>query len=364
MKTRIQERLLAYDQRHLLRDLDALHEEQLERLAFQLDRWSEKSLQQQRASWQNPRAPLVIEPFPMKEEPMLQEKPFKKTAVLFLAGGQGSRLGFEGPKGCYPLFGKSLFERHCEKMKSSAPIAILTSLLNHQEVISFFEEKSCFGRTRPAFFPQSTLPLLNDEGHWMWREPGNIAEGPDGNGSVFAAMQEHGLIDRFEGEGIETVHIVPIDNPLADPLDETFSAHHEKSGAELSVKCIRLQDAKEPMGRLVQIDGQLVIVESSELSEVQQQECLYANTNLFAMDLAFIKRLSKEDFPLHWARRTMPIWENKKIIRKEIWKAERFIVDACFYTKKTFIHLSARESCYAALKEKKSIGELEKRLMV
>lgn len=360
MESEVKERLSFFGQEHLLSNLKRFSKEEIETCAMQLRRWRQGEIERQRISWEKREVRHVFEPF---GDPALRTSGHsnKKSAALFLAGGQGSRLEFDGPKGCYPLFGKTLFQMHCEKIPPNAPTAILTSLLNHRETLSFFERQGYFGLQKLSFFCQETLPLFDAEGKWFWMGKGKIAEGPDGNGSVFAAMDAAGVLQRFEAEGVERIHIVPVDNPLADPFDPELAAFHEESGADLSLKCIRLEDSEEPMGRLVRVGGRLAVAEFAELTAEQRAQNRFANTGLLAIDLNLAKALAKKHFPLHWAwRKTSALVEGKRFA----WKAERFIVDALLFAERGSALFSKRDSCYAPLKEKKSIGEIERLLVV
>jgi len=350
--------LTQFGQEHLLVDVQNREECLQQLLSF---RPEEIALQQ--TSWQQREKRLTFEPF-CDPVTRVEGYPTKRSAAIFLAGGQGSRLGVDGPKGCYPLLGKTLFERHCEKIRRDAPVVILTSRLNHGETLSFFKQKEWFGLQKLSFCCQETLPLFDENGKWFWRAPGQIADGPDGNGSLFLALERSGVLQRLEEEGIETLHIVPIDNPLADPFDPQLAAFHEMSDADLSLKCIYLEDSQEPMGRLVRVEGRLSVVEFAELSEEQRLQNRYANTGLFVMKLSFARLLAKKNFPLHWAWRSSPVWSLGRQGKCFAWKAERFIVDALFYAKRACALACERSSCYAALKEKKSIGEIEKLFVV
>ena len=348
MKNEAEELFSRFGQEHLIADLARFTEEEAAECVLQLRRWQPEDLH---ASWQKRERNHVFEPFLDPGSP-LPGRGKKKGAALFLAGGQGSRLGFEGPKGCYPLLGKTLFQRHFEKMRPDALAAVLTSRLNHQETVSYFDRQNRFGVEKLFFFSQDTLPLLDEEGKWFWAARGQIAEGPDGNGSVFSALERSGVLERMENDGVEILHIVPVDNPLADPFDPELAAFHEASGADLSLKCIRLEESEEPMGRLVRIGGRPAIAEFAELTAAQRMENRFANTGLFILNLALAKRLAKKKIPLHWA------W------KKNAWKGERFITDALEFAERTSVLFSERNSCYAPLKEKKSIGEIERLLVV
>jgi UDP-N-acetylglucosamine/UDP-N-acetylgalactosamine diphosphorylase len=228
---------------------------------------------------------------------------------------------------------------------------VLTSPQNHQETKAFFAR----GPTgcRVHFFEQPMLPLFNESLRWFWASPGRIAEGPDGNGSVFAAFAKSGLLNQFLQMGVEAVKIIPVDNPLAGNCPN-FSPL-----GDLCIKCIQLNDPQEPMGRLVCQGGKMAVAEFAELFPEQRQRFCLANTGLLTIDLHLIQELAKQKFPLHWAWKETDCWENGQMNRKFAWKRERFIVDALAFAKKPCAILALRERCYAPLKEKNSIPVIE-----
>jgi UDP-N-acetylglucosamine/UDP-N-acetylgalactosamine diphosphorylase len=366
MRNKLKESLLLYDQEHLIGDVDSMNESDIVRCAEQIRQWSFDLVFEQKRSWQTRRSLLFFEL--LKECLQSQDQQIgaqPRIGILILAGGQGSRLGISGPKGCFPLLGKSLFERHCEKIRmKNAPLAILTSSLNHQETVTFFEKNHLFGLQDVTFFSQKTLPLLDETGHWFWEEKGHVAEGADGNGSVFQSFLQAGVWDRFAQKGVEAVHIVPVDNPLADPFDPVFLSFYKACQADLAVKCFRLADPIEPTGRLVQRGLQLGIAEFAELTDEQRNRNLFANTGLLAIDIHLMRFLANQIFPLHWACRAATHWENGKSYKKDSWKAERFIVDALSYAKNGRTICHPREECYAPLKEKNSIPQGERMLLI
>ncbi len=346
-----------FNQEHLISALSLCTEVELEQCEQQVRRYSPEMVFEQKASWQKRETLLVFEPMPgcVNASDQKVRPSIKKTAALILAGGQGSRLGINGPKGCFPILGKSLFERLCEKI-ADGPAAIMTSRLNHNDTLVFFREHRSFGLPKIMFFSQDALPLLDETGRWFWEAPGRLAEGADGNGSVFKAFEQSGLLQKFIDQGIELVHIVPVDNPLADPFDPVFSSFHADAKADLSIKCIRLKDPNEPTGRLVNLKNRLAIAEFAELSGLQREQNLFANTGLLAIDVSLMSLLAKQTFPLHWARRKTPSG-------KWAWKGERFIVDALLYAQNAQAICYPREACFAPLKEKNSLDEIERLLL-
>ena len=350
MRNAVRDGLALFGQSHLICDLENWSGKEWQSCFDQMKSYPLD------AAEKRPNQPLIVEPWNecVRHEDLPAGLPRKKRGAIILAGGQGSRLGFAGPKGCFPILGKSLFAWHSETIAADA-LAIMTSPLNHDETVAFFRQNDSFGRD-VAFFQQTALPFLDEAGRWFWEAPGRIAEGPDGNGSVFAAFEKSGLLRQFALAGIETVQIVPVDNVLAGSAWQQIEA-------DLSLRCIRLDDPEEAMGRLVRMNGKMAIAEFAELSPVQRQQNILANTGLLSIDIRLFQKLAKQNFSLHWAWKTIAAWENGKTFRKFAWKRERFIVDALAYAEKARAICCPRESCYAPLKEKNSIPRIERLLL-
>lgn len=264
--------------------------------------------------------------------------------VIILAGGEGSRCGAKGAKGMIPLLGKSLFERICEKVRGRAPLAILTSSKNRQAIFQFFQENHFFGIEDLSFFSQGTLPLLNDQGEDYLDPSGAVVEGSDGNGSLFEAFASSGVLALWEKKGVKAVHVVPVDNPIADPLDPLLVQE-----ADLTFLCIKLSNPEEPLGRFIQ--ERASIVEFAELTPEQRRQELLANTGIYAFSMPLMHELANKKFPIH------------KVWRSSAWKREKFIVDALAFAKDIRAIPVPREQYYAALKEKSSIPEIERLLL-
>lgn len=267
----------------------------------------------------------------------------KGAACVILAGGQGSRLGFEGPKGLFPVLNKSLFEYLCEKTAVEMPIAVMTSPLNEAETIDFFRKKEFFGR-RVHFFQQTVVPLLDER----YRE---VGVAPDGNGCVFQRLVESGLVDQFEREGIDTVLIIPVENPLADPSDRKLIGHRRSVGADVVVKCIA-RKVGESMGVLVEEEGRVRVAEYVELTgeELESREFSLAYTGQMAVSLPFVRRAARVQLPYHWIK------------KKGAWKRERFLFDAWEAAEKISVVCYPREMCYAPVKGMESLGKVEEAL--
>jgi UDP-N-acetylglucosamine/UDP-N-acetylgalactosamine diphosphorylase len=277
-----------------------------------------------------------------------------KVAALILAGGQGSRLGTPQPKALIPITlirKKSLLQFFYEKklaaskaFKTSLQMAVMTSPDNHcalQEHVSSLD-----------FFSQNVVPLMNEEGNWMLRGPGKLACGPDGNGHSLRLLMESGIGKKWKAQGIEYVIVLPIDNPLADPFDATLCGYHAMTGREATVKAIRRSDSTEKVGILIRRDGNIAIQEYSELPE--SIDAPLAHIGLFCFSLSFIEKVASTTLPWH------------VVLKKGVWKFERFIFDVLYHTTKCGVIVYPRDETYAPLKNftgDKSIQTVQQALL-
>src|SRR5262245_36186652 len=162
-----------------------------------------------------------------------------EVAVLLVAGGQGSRLNFDHPKGQYPVgpvSGKTLFQVHAEKVlalsrryAAALPFLIMTSDATHDETVAFFEQNDFFGlpRDEVAFFQQGMMPALDlDTGQLLLEEPHRLFLSPDGHGGTLTALKGSGLLEQMKGRGVRHVFYFQVDNPLVKVADPVFLGHH------------------------------------------------------------------------------------------------------------------------------------------
>ncbi len=199
------------------------------------------------------------------------------VAALTVAGGQASRLGWEAPKGVYPigpLSGWSLFEIFARKLRASAaryrfrPLwYVMTSPQNDAQTRTFFEEQRWFGLdpARVFFFPQSMLPALSPEGRVLRAAPGRLFLAPTGHGGVLSALRGTGALEHAREHGVERFSYFQVDNPLVVPFDPLFLGLHRLEGARMSSKVVEKRDAAEKVGVLAWDQGKLGCIEYSDL---------------------------------------------------------------------------------------------------
>lgn len=207
-----------------------------------------------------------------------------RVAAFTVAGGQGTRLGFDGPKGTFPVTpvkGKTLFQVFAEKILAAGrrygrpiPWYIMTSHQNHEATESFFEEHRYFGldRARVRFFRQGRMPAVTPEGKIMLETTGSIALSPDGHGGSLRALERSGALDAMQADGIDTISYFQVDNPLVRCIDPTFIGWHLRSRSEMTSKMVPKAYAGEKVGHFCRQHGRIVVIEYSDLPASHQQE--------------------------------------------------------------------------------------------
>ncbi len=274
-----------------------------------------------------------------------------KVGVLLVAGGQGSRLGFEGPKGAYsigPVSGASLFYFHTRKILALSnrygvriPFYIMTSDVNDAATREHFAENDFFGLNPDdvIFFTQGMWPALDMEGRIMMDQPGHIFMSPDGHGGTLSALDQRGCLADMEQRGIETIFFFQVDNPLIEIADPAFIGVHAAQQADLSIKLCAKREPLEGLGVVVERDGHFEMVEYTELSHEQAHQLTdegelyfkYGSVAIHLFSYEFLRAEATCDMPLHVAYKKIPYCDAAgKVIKPETnsgCKFEKFIFD-------------------------------------
>jgi UDP-N-acetylglucosamine/UDP-N-acetylgalactosamine diphosphorylase len=252
-----------------------------------------------------------------------------RVAAFTVAGGQGTRLGYDGPKGTFPVTpvrGKSLFAVFAEKLDAAGrrygrPLHwfIMTSHQNHGATEAYFAEHRHFGLDpgRVHLFRQGRMPAVDFSGKILLEAPGAIALSPDGHGGSLRALERSGALDLMAAEGIDTLSYFQVDNPLVRCVDPAFLGWHRLRGSEMSSKTVPKAHAGEKLGHFCLLRGQLVVIEYSDLPEALQRETDPANGELryrsgsiaiHALDREFIRRMARGSggLPFHRADKKIP----------------------------------------------------------
>jgi UDP-N-acetylglucosamine/UDP-N-acetylgalactosamine diphosphorylase len=211
-----------------------------------------------------------------------------QVAALVLAGGQGTRLGYDGPKGMYNIglpSGRSLFAMMALRIKKlgqlasddgsdggnntvAIPFNIMTSPLNHAATVDYFESNDYFGLGKDSvfMFQQGMLPCLTQDGKIIMESRHKVAMAPDGNGGVYASLLQSGALANMTSKGVKYLHIFSIDNALVKPLDPVFIGYCLDQGADCGNKVVWKAHAHEKVGVVASKAGKPCIVEYSEIT--------------------------------------------------------------------------------------------------
>ncbi|MBE7491013.1 MAG: UTP--glucose-1-phosphate uridylyltransferase [Planctomycetes bacterium] len=280
-----------------------------------------------------------------------------EVAVILVAGGQGTRLGFDGPKGCFPILplsGMTLFEVFARKLRRAGrdygripPLYVMVGNHNEQATTAFFEQHGFFGLNPDdvRFFAQSELPGLDDSGKLVMAGPDALWTAPDGHGGVVSALHQKGMLADMRARGVRYASYIQVDNPQIPVADPAFLGLHISEGAEVSLKVVRKTDPAEKVGIFCLDDGVPCIVEYTEFTPEDSRRSdengrlvwWQGSIAVHVFGIEFLQRLADTgtQLPLHAAR--------KKAGEAEVWKFERFVFDT--------IPLAARVVCLEVPRE-------------
>ena len=282
-----------------------------------------------------------------------------EVAVVLVAGGQGTRLGFDGPKGTYPIgpvSASSLFQIHAEKIVAlgrrhgrSIPLYIMTSPDNHEATTQFFEENERFGLEHVRLFVQGQMPAVDRaSGKILLAESGHVALGPDGHGGTLRALAAPGpngsasCLDEMRQRRISTLFYFQVDNPLVKIAEPAFLGLHRGAEAEVSFKVVEKVMPDEKVGVVVEVEGRPCVIEYSDLPpELGEKRTPDGRLELWAgsvaihvFERAFIERIAtgRAGLPFHRAIKKVPFvdGEGRLVEPREpnAVKFETFIFDA------------------------------------
>ncbi|MBN2019882.1 MAG: UDPGP type 1 family protein [Sedimentisphaerales bacterium] len=315
-----------------------------------------------------------------------------KVAAFIVAGGQGTRLGFDGPKGDFPISpvkNKTLFGIFAEilaalfqKYNALCPWYIMTSPLNHQQTLDIFSANGYYGLDKQNIFifQQGTLPNFSIDGKILLSDIDTVASSPDGHGGSLLALYKSGALADMKKRGVEFISYFQIDNPLVSVLDPLFIGLHALDGAEMSSKAVTKTGPLEKVGNFCLADGKVTVIEYSDLPcELAQKRnpdgSLVFNLGSIAIHIisvSFVERLNKEglSLPLHRAVKKIPHIDDQgnhvNPTTPSGIKLETFIFDALPLAKKSIILQTIRSEEFAPTKNAAGSDSVEttKQMMI
>ncbi len=252
-----------------------------------------------------------------------------KVAYVLVAGGQASRLGYDGPKGAFPVgpvTGRTLFEVHARRLRAAAlrygcrtPWFVMTSQANDAPTRAIFEENGHFGLPAEdvVFFSQDMIPALDDDGKILLSRKAGLFLAPNGHGGVLGALATSGALGTMRERGVDLISYFQVDNPLVRPADPLFLGLHRRSKAGMSTKVVEKTEPDEKVGVLGVRGGRIGIVEYSDLSEELRQardssgrlRFRAGNIAVHALDVKFAEEVTRGGLQLPWhlARKRMTV---------------------------------------------------------
>ena len=391
----LRQRLRQHGQEHLLDAFEKLHEAERGALLRDLERLDLaelRALHGKREQKDTLPARDRIEPLP---QPIIKEEDREafevagegaiadgKVAYLVVAGGQGTRLGFDQPKGMFPIgpiSRKSLFQLHAEKVLAlhrlfgaRIPFLVMTSPATDEATRQYFKRKNYF-RLPPQdvwFFCQGTMPAVDlASGRLLREEPGRLCLSPNGHGGTITGLKESGLFERLGELGVETIFYFQVDNPLVNLADYTFLGRHVQHNAEVSSKVLPKTGPMEKVGNFLLVDGRCSMIEYSDLPKDWAHEAdergglkfWAGNPAIHLFDVAFLHKVTADAdrLPWHLARKKVPhLDEAGQLVHPETENAlkfERFIFDVLPQAERWTVLPTAREDEFAPVKNKDGV---------
>ncbi|UDQ97927.1 UTP--glucose-1-phosphate uridylyltransferase [Lentisphaerota bacterium WC36G] len=309
-----------------------------------------------------------------------------KVAALTVAGGQGTRLGYDGPKGTYPISpveNKTFFQYYAEtilrireKYNCDFKWYVMTSILNNDATIQHFEENNYFGLDQDSvmFFAQGTMPCIGYDGKLLLNSKSSLAKNPDGHGGTLLALKKSGALAEMAQNGVEYISYFQIDNPLVTIANELFIGLSALKDSEMSAIMLAKTNAFEKLGNFCVSDNKLSIIEYSDMPEELATatdengvlKFIAGSPAIHIISREFVERLTADgtlNLPWHRADKKVPCLNEEGVLAtpktENAVKLEAFIFDALPLASKTLILEADRNSEFAPTKNQTGVDSVE-----
>lgn len=387
--------LKKYGQEHLLNHyetLDDVHKktllEEIEAIDFELMNKLYEGTKGEKVENKDEITPIeYLDKFKLGDKFKYYEEIGKKLikqgqlAVVTMAGGQGTRLGHNGPKGTYDIgldSHKSLFELLCDSIKAEGkkygvtiPWFIMTSKENNKETIEFFKENKYFGYEKDKnlfFFVQGELPMMDTEGKILIGEDGLVKLAADGHGGVYESLVKSGMTEKMRELGVKWVFVGGVDNCLAKMVDPVLMGIAVDKNVTVACKSVVKANPQEKVGVFCKRNGKPGIVEYTEITEEMANatsddgELLYGEANILAnlFSIEAVERMGAEPLPYHMAfKKAKYLDKDGKLVEPtspNAYKFEAFLFDSFSEVDEMAIMRVKREEEFAPVKNADSAG--------
>ncbi len=388
------DKLERYGQLHVLKYYDELSKEEQEALIAQIENTDLDVLSLcQKKEELNPRGKIT--PIKVMQLPEIEQKKEEytkcgldaikagKVGAVLLAGGMGTRLGSDAPKGVYNIgLTKDvfIFQRLVENLLDVVrqagtwiPLYIMTSDKNHDTTTAFFKEKNYFGYDpdHVTFFMQDMAPASDYQGKVYMEAKNKMSTSPNGNGGWFLSMMKWGVVDKIRKAGVEWLNVFAVDNVLQRIADPCFVGATIATGSAVGAKVVKKNAPDEKVGAMCLEDGRPSIVEYYELTDEmmnakdKQGEPAYN----FGVILNYLFRekdleeIVATKLPLHIVEKKIPhLNEQGELIKPETpngYKFEQLVLDMIHELDSCLPYEVVRNYEFAPIKNKTGIDSVE-----
>jgi len=305
-----------------------------------------------------------------------------KIGAFLVAGGQGTRLGYDGPKGEYPVTpikNKPLFQVFSEQLTAwsahagrTIPWYIMTSEVNDAATRAYFAKNKSFGYPEADifFFQQGMMPAFSMTGELLLGDKDSLALSPDGHGGSLRALEKSGALADMKRRGVEHLSYFQVDNPIVHTIDPLFLGLHDLTGSEMSSKTVAKANALEKVGNFCIGDGALQVIEYSDLP---QDLALQTNADgslkfnagsiaIHALRVSFVERLNaggRLKLPWHRAEKKVPFMDASgnlvKPDKPNAVKLEQFVFDAIPLAKNAIVYTTERGEEFSPVKNAEGV---------
>ena len=389
-----QEKIKKYGQEHLLQYIDQLSDNEKQALIAQINEADFSLLDALTKDANDAASKGKISPLGALEIDEIQKRKAEfeaagidairagKVAALLLGGGQGTRLGFDGPKGAYNI-GKThdffIFQAQfqtmcavCEKAGAYFPLYFMTSDKNDEATRAFLKEHKYFGfpEDKIFFFRQDMAPSCDFKGKIYLEDKGRLSLSPNGNGGWFRSLMKAGLDKQMKADGVEWVNVFSMDNVLQKICDPVFIGATLLSGCNCGAKVVAKNAPGEKVGALCLQDGLPTIVEYYEMGDelAAERDASGKLKYRFGVILNYLFNLQRmyeivdEKMPLHIAKKKIPhLDENGIFVKPETENGYKFEYLATDTVRQMLSCLSfevEREKEFAPIKNKEGIDSV------
>ena len=391
----IKDMLTKHNQLHLLKYYDELTVKQQTSLLEQISsiNWHLLELVQNRQDTEavkgklEPLGALEVSEIEKRKEEFTQigieALKAQKVGAVLLAGGQGTRLGFDKPKGMFNVgITKDLYIFEClinnlmdvvNQIDTWVPLYIMTSDKNHEDTVHFFEEKHYFGYNKDfiRFFKQDMAPSVDFNGKLLMEDKDRLSLSPNGNGGWFHSLQNAGLISHMKELGIEWLTVFAVDNVLQRINDPAYVGAVIASKCDCGGKVVRKADPQERVGVLCLEDGKPSIVEYYEMTD-DMIHLRDENGNLlynFGVILNYMFRLDKleeivnKELPVHIVEKKIPYMDEPGAFMKPSkpngYKFEELVLDMIHLMNTCLPYEVVRNREFAPIKNPTGVDSVE-----